>query len=224
VTSLTGFEAVAAASAATLLYTYAGYPLLVAAWSRVAPRPIRACSPYEPTVSVCMAVHDGRAHVTDKLTNLLALEYPGDKIEFLVFSDGSTDGTEEVLHAFAAADPRIRVFASPERLGKPSALNRLRAEARGEVLLLCDVRQPFASSALRELLRSLSDPRVGCVSGNLVLAGDSGAGAPYVAVLGVSDLVVVATRDAVLVIPKDRAQDVRLLVEAAKKSGRDDLL
>lgn len=62
--------------------------------------------------------------------------------------------------------------------------------------------------------------------GNIVVsdAGDAGGAAPYVAVLGVSDLVVVATRDAVLVIPKDRAQDVRLLVEAAKKSGRDDLL
>jgi mannose-1-phosphate guanylyltransferase len=63
--------------------------------------------------------------------------------------------------------------------------------------------------------------------GNIVVADDGGGGsgrAPYVAVLGVSDLVVVATRDAVLVIPKDRAQDVRLLVEAAKKSGRDDLL
>jgi mannose-1-phosphate guanylyltransferase len=60
--------------------------------------------------------------------------------------------------------------------------------------------------------------------GNIVVADEGGGGAPYVAVLGVSDLVVVATRDAVLVIPKDRAQDVRLLVEAAKQSGRDDLL
>jgi mannose-1-phosphate guanylyltransferase len=62
--------------------------------------------------------------------------------------------------------------------------------------------------------------------GNIVVAdeGDGGGRAPYVAVLGVSDLVVVATRDAVLVIPKDRAQDVRLLVDAAKKAGRDDLL
>jgi mannose-1-phosphate guanylyltransferase len=57
--------------------------------------------------------------------------------------------------------------------------------------------------------------------GNIVVAE---AGAPYVGVLGVRDLVVVATRDAVLVIPKDRAQDVRQLVEAARKAGRDDLL
>jgi mannose-1-phosphate guanylyltransferase len=57
--------------------------------------------------------------------------------------------------------------------------------------------------------------------GNIVVAEE---GAPYVGVLGVRDLVVVATRDAVLVIPKDRAQDVRRIVEAAKQSGRDDLL
>jgi mannose-1-phosphate guanylyltransferase len=62
--------------------------------------------------------------------------------------------------------------------------------------------------------------------GNIVVADDGGSGgsAPYVGVLGVRDLVVVATRDAVLVIPKDRAQDVRLLVEAAKQAGRGDLL
>jgi len=57
--------------------------------------------------------------------------------------------------------------------------------------------------------------------GNIVLSDE---GAPYVGVLGVSDLVVVATKDAVLVIPKERAQDVRRIVEAAKQSGRDDLL
>jgi mannose-1-phosphate guanylyltransferase len=57
--------------------------------------------------------------------------------------------------------------------------------------------------------------------GNIVVADE---GAPYVGVLGVRDLVVVATKDAVLVIPKDRAQDVRRIVEAAKQSGRDDLL
>ena len=57
--------------------------------------------------------------------------------------------------------------------------------------------------------------------GNIVVADE---GAPYVGVLGVRDLVVVATNDAVLVIPKDRAQDVRRIVEAAKQSGRDDLL
>jgi mannose-1-phosphate guanylyltransferase len=57
--------------------------------------------------------------------------------------------------------------------------------------------------------------------GNIVVADE---GAPYVGVLGVHDLVVVVTKDAVLVIPKDRAQDVRRIVEAAKQSGRDDLL
>jgi len=57
--------------------------------------------------------------------------------------------------------------------------------------------------------------------GNIVVADE---GAPYVGVLGVRDLIVVATKDAILVIPKERAQDVRRVVEAAKQSGRDDLL
>jgi cellulose synthase/poly-beta-1,6-N-acetylglucosamine synthase-like glycosyltransferase len=69
------------------------------------------------------------------------------------------------------------VFANPERLGKPSGLNRLRAEATGDVLLMTDVRQALSPRALRALLEPLSDPGIGCVSGSLVLAGSTGAGA-----------------------------------------------
>jgi cellulose synthase/poly-beta-1,6-N-acetylglucosamine synthase-like glycosyltransferase len=172
-------SSVAIAALAALLvvaYTYAGYPLLVALWARVAPRRVREQT-FVPTVSICLAVHDGERDLARKLSNLQALDYPADRLQFLVFSDGSTDATERILHDLAARDPRIVWLGSPERVGKPTALNRLLPLATGEVLLLCDVRQLLAPSALRELLRLLSDPSVGCVSGSLVLAGAAGAGA-----------------------------------------------
>jgi cellulose synthase/poly-beta-1,6-N-acetylglucosamine synthase-like glycosyltransferase len=161
-----------------LVYTYAGYPLLVALWSRLSPW--AASSPggeFEPTVSVCIAVHNGASYLDRKLQSLRSLDYPPHKLEILLYSDGSTDQTEDLARALAESDARLRLLSHRERLGKPTGLNRLRAAAQGEVLLMTDVRQVLAPGALRALLRPLADPNVGCVSGNLVLAGSSGASA-----------------------------------------------
>ncbi|HEY4105432.1 MAG TPA: glycosyltransferase family 2 protein [Polyangiaceae bacterium] len=160
-----------------ILYTYAGYPLLVALWARVAPRVTASRDDFEPSISVCMAVHNGAKLLAAKFESLNALAYPREKLEILVYSDGSTDDTEAVARAFAANDARVRVFSDPVRRGKPAALNRLCAEAHGDVLIMTDLRQPLASNAVRSLLRLLSDPKVGCVSGSLVLAGNTGASA-----------------------------------------------
>jgi biofilm PGA synthesis N-glycosyltransferase PgaC len=160
-----------------ILYTYAGYPLLVALWARVAPYQVLPQLGFEPTVSVCLSVHNGEKFLEQKLASLQALDYPPHLLEFLIYSDGSTDRTVELAQALAERDPRVRVFANPERLGKPSGLNRLRAEATGDVLLMTDVRQALSPRALRALLEPLSDPGIGCVSGSLVLAGSTGAGA-----------------------------------------------
>lgn len=160
-----------------LLYTYAGYPLLVALWARLVPRGHAGHADFEPTVSVCMAVHNGAEYVSRKLKSLQQLNYPENKLEILVYSDGSTDATEPLLRELAASEPRLRLVTSSQRLGKPAGLNRLRAEASGEVLLMTDVRQTIAPQALRALLVPLADPEIGCVSGSLVLTGGTGAGA-----------------------------------------------
>jgi cellulose synthase/poly-beta-1,6-N-acetylglucosamine synthase-like glycosyltransferase len=158
-----------------VIYTYVGYPLLVAACARLAPRPVLGRDDFEPTVSVCFAVHNGDAHLAQRVLNLQSLDYPASKLQLLAFSDGSTDNTEQLLSDLGAKDPRIQFLSSPERLGKPTALNRLVRLATGEVLLLCDVRQTMGRDALKALLRALSDPAVGCVSGCLVLSGETGA-------------------------------------------------
>lgn len=162
---------------AVVVYTYVGYPVMVAAWARVAPKRVRASTAYEPTVSVCMTVYNGEKYVAAKLRSLQALDYPRDKVQLLVCSDGSTDATERIVEDFAQCDRRITLVRTGARVGKPTALNVLTGVAQGDVLVMCDVRQPLAPDALRGLLPPLADPVVGCVSGNLVLSGDTGAGA-----------------------------------------------
>ena len=161
---------------ALLAYTYAGYPLLIAALSRLRPLPVRTDEGYRPTVTVCMAAWNGAAHLARKVESLAALDYPPELLEILIYSDGSSDSTVELAERLAARDPRIRCLRSTERLGKPTALNAMREAAGGEVLLMTDVRQPLEPGSLRALLRVLADPRVGCDSGNLTLRVPAGAG------------------------------------------------
>jgi cellulose synthase/poly-beta-1,6-N-acetylglucosamine synthase-like glycosyltransferase len=160
-----------------IVYTYAGYPLLVAVWGFLFPYRLRKTDGFEPTISVCMAVFNGGHWIEAKLRSLQQLEYPADKIEILVCSDGSTDDTTQTVKRLAASDPRIIILESSTRLGKAASLNRMRRAARGDVLLMTDVRQILAPGSLRALIRPLADPAVGCVSGRLTLAGNTGAGA-----------------------------------------------
>jgi poly-beta-1,6-N-acetyl-D-glucosamine synthase len=157
-------------------YTYVGYPLAIGLLARLSPQPVQKDESFTPTVSVLMSAFDAAGYLEAKLDSLAALEYPADKIEFLVLSDGSTDGTDDILAKRHAADPRFRWVRREERSGKPSGINRLKELATGEVLILTDARQPLSPRTARALVSHFVDPSVGCVSGNLVLEGEAGAG------------------------------------------------
>jgi biofilm PGA synthesis N-glycosyltransferase PgaC len=161
---------------AVLVYTYLGYPVLLAFLARISPLHVTPDPDYSPLVSVCIAVHNGGEYLEAKLESLMALDWPADKLEFLIYSDGSTDDTEAIVRRFTARDRRFQLFPGEPRSGKPTGLNRLREVARGEVLLITDVRQPLDSGAVRALVERIADPRVGCVSGNLVLRGGAASG------------------------------------------------
>lgn len=154
------------ACAALVAFTYAGYPLCMWLRARVAPRPVAvdATRPL-PTVSAVMPVHDGAAMVAAKLANLLALEYPADRLEIVLACDGCSDATAAI--ARGVGDARVRVLEFDRRRGKASCLNDAVAAATGEVLLMVDVRQRLEPGALRALVEHLSDPGVGAVGGQL---------------------------------------------------------
>ncbi len=164
----------AVGSLALLGYTYVGYPLLVAALARVAGRDHPRDYSFQPRVSVLIPVYNARRYVVPKIESLLAQDYPKDKLEILVYSDASDDGSDEEVRAYA--DHGVTLVRGETRKGKPTALNVLRGRATGEIFVLTDIRQPLSPNAVRDLVSHFADPTVGCVSGNLELVGGTGAG------------------------------------------------
>jgi len=157
-----------------LSYTYVGYPVL--AWVRAAlrPRPPRA-QDIEPTVTLIIVAHNEAARIAGRIQNLLALDYPRQRVEIVVGSDGSTDRTAQ--HARAWEQDGVSVVAFESRRGKPAVLNDLVRKARGEIVVLADARQRFDRDALRALVGPFADPAVGAVSGELILLSND-AGTP----------------------------------------------
>ena len=162
------------ASAGVVGYTYLGYPLGIHLMSRLRPRQVHK-GEIEPTVSVVMCAHNEEDQVGRKLENLLSLDYPAHKLQVVVVSDGSTDGTDEVVRGFVDRGVVLERLEQPS--GKALALNRGVSRASGEVVLFCDTRQRIEENALRVMVPLFADPKVGAVSGELMIEGASGPGA-----------------------------------------------
>ena len=165
-------------SAALVLYAYLGYPVWLWVRSRWRVRQVGR-SAFTPSVSIVMVVRDEEAALPGKLQNLMALDYPRDRVEILVVSDGSTDGTDAILREWAERGTIQPIFLK-EHCGKARGLNHAIPEAEGEVVLFTDVRQVIEPRAVRLLAENFADAAVGCVSGELMLGdpqdGESSTG------------------------------------------------
>jgi len=160
-------------AAGFIAYTYVGYVAWLWIRSRVRPWPVLR-APREPHVSIVMVVRNEEAVLERKLQNLLELDYPADRCQIVVVSDGSTDRTEEILRE-RAGNPRVQAILKQMSDGKASGLNDAVAVAGGEVIVFMDARQTIERGALRLLMENFADPDVGCVSGELML-GDPNSG------------------------------------------------
>ncbi|MGD1018504.1 MAG: glycosyltransferase family 2 protein [Verrucomicrobiia bacterium] len=157
-------------SATAIVWSYAIYPLLLA----LVPtrRHEQAGDSRDwPSVSVLISVYNEEKHIVTRIENLLALDYPHDKLEILIGSDGSTDRTNELVETFP--DARVRLHAFEQRGGKPSVLNRLVPQARSELLVFSDANAMFSPDALRKLARHFANPQIDGVCGKLVFHGDN---------------------------------------------------
>lgn len=157
------------ASLATLGATYAGGPAVLALRAARRPRPHRP-APIEPTVSIVIAAHDEEASIGTKLDHLHALDWPADRLEIVVVSDGSTDATEAIVAGHA--DRGVRLIARPWE-GKAAALDAGVAATSGDIVVFTDANSLLAPDALRCLTRHFADPEVGCVAGNQRYLADS---------------------------------------------------
>lgn len=146
----------------TIAYTYIGYPLVVLARAAIRPRRLRS-APIEPSVSVVLAARNEAAAIGARLDNLLALDYPADRLEIIVASDGSDDETVAIARGYAARGVRILDLA---RVGKADALNAAVDVATGEILVFTDANTMFETGALRALVAPFADPEVGGGAGD----------------------------------------------------------
>ena len=152
-------------SAAFCVYTVFGYPLLLALVARRERAVNKAFVPRD--VSVLLPVHNGERWIARKLETLAALDYPHDRMEILVISDGSTDATGSIVEQYSGRG-NIRLLKVPHG-GKALALNAGLREAQGEILFFTDVRQELGRDSLRNLVACFADPAVGVASGELII-------------------------------------------------------
>jgi cellulose synthase/poly-beta-1,6-N-acetylglucosamine synthase-like glycosyltransferase len=154
-------------SAALVFYVYAGYPLLLAAAVRIFERPVRKAG-VTPPVSLLVAAYNEAGVIRAKVENALALDYPKDKLEIVIASDGSADGTASIAReAIRArlAESRARVLDYPKNRGKIAVLNDSVPQLRGEIVAFSDASSMLAPDALRRLMEHFADPEVGAASG-----------------------------------------------------------
>jgi len=153
---------------AGILYTYAGYPLLIWLLARLGPRRWKR-APITPTVDIVLAVHNGMEILPNKLDQLLSLDYER-VANVIVVSDGSTDGTAGYLEQQQRS--RLHKIVLMEQAGKAVALNAGLAHATSDIVLFVDIRPEIAPGAVQQLVSNFGDPSVGCVAGRLLVQVD----------------------------------------------------
>ena len=158
-------------SAALLLYSYAGYPALL--WLigrfRRPPDPPEIEEEEWPLVSIAIAAYNEEAQIRELIKSLLAIDYPRDRLQILITSDGSTDATEEIIEEYEGGG--IELLKMPERGGKTRAENAASELLRGEIVVNTDASTRILPDALKPLISAMTDPAVGVASGRDVSVG-----------------------------------------------------
>ena len=156
--------------AAAVIYAYLGYPLLIwclaRRFGRFTPQPALKEADL-PTVSLLIAAYNEGQVIGERIRNALALDYPADKLEIVIASDGSTDATADVVRGFGHQGVRLLDYS--RRRGKAAVLNSSFPELKGDIILLSDANTEYEPMAARNIVRWFKDPEIGVVCGRLVL-------------------------------------------------------
>ena len=144
--------------------SYFLYPLVVFALGRIAGISVQRAE-ITPPVSIIISAYNEGKDIRKKLSNTLAQDYPSEKVEILIGSDGSTDDTAAEVKAYPASG--IRFFDFQENRGKTSVQNDLVAKASHDILIFTDAASFLPKDALKKMVRNFADERVGCVAGKM---------------------------------------------------------
>lgn len=162
-------------SLSAIVYAYFGYPVLLYLLSKVVRRTVEAGdTDYAPAVSLLIPVHNEEAIIERKLKNTLGLDYPPDRLEVIIISDGSTDRTREIVERNLSSG--MRFLELTKRSGKAAALNYGLEAARGEIVVFSDSSILLDRSALRNIVLKFQDPAIGCISGEDHIEESGGEG------------------------------------------------
>lgn len=142
-------------------WAYLGYPLSLAGLALFRSNGV-ARAPVLPTLTLLITVHNEQKRIRAKLENTLAVDYPRDRLQVLVASDGSTDATSAIVAEYA--DRGIELFEVSRRGGKENAQKEALGAARGEIIVFSDAATIIEPSGLRTMAANFADPSVGCVS------------------------------------------------------------
>ena len=155
-----------------ILYTYAGYSLLILVLSLFFKRPPKKNEIY-PKVTFLITAYNEEKSIAAKLEDTLSLDYPEDKLEVMVASDGSTDRTEEIVRGFAGRGVFLKRVEG--RVGKTATQNEAVKAATGEIIIFSDATTKYSKDAIRKIVRNYADESVGAVSGRYEYVNPTGA-------------------------------------------------
>jgi len=158
------------------LYAYFGYPLLLGFWAWICPKQLKLNTQSElPSVSILIPAHNEESVIAGKLANTIALDYPRNKLEMVVVSDGSTDRTDDIVKGFTADCP-VHFYRVETRKGKANALNTGLQHVTGDIVVFSDSSIMLENDALKAITKAFADPKVGCISGEDHIPGGGGEG------------------------------------------------
>jgi len=154
-----------------LLYIYMGYPVLIFIFSRLKSRSVRkGC--YRPAVTILIAAYNEEKFIAQTIQNKLDIEPPGDLLEIIVVSDGSTDNTDNLVKGFQSRG--VRLIRQEPRAGKTAALNLGIRSASGDIIVFSDANSIYEKDAIKYLIDNFNDPEVGYVTGKMIYTQPDG--------------------------------------------------
>jgi cellulose synthase/poly-beta-1,6-N-acetylglucosamine synthase-like glycosyltransferase len=151
------------------VYVYVGYPVLLWAASRWRRRTVRR-EDITPSVTLLISAFNEDRVIAEKIKNTLGLDYDAERLEVIVISDASTDGTDAIVSSYG--DRGVKLLRMPERCGKTLGLNAAMRQARGEIVVFSDANILYQRDVIRKLVRNFADPTIGCVTGNSCYAAN----------------------------------------------------
>lgn len=151
------------------VYPYVIYPFVIACWGALRPRPVHRAD-IQPRVTVLVPAHNEAKVIAQTLDAMLAQHYPKELLQILVVSDGSIDGTDDIVRSYA--DRGVQLLRQEPRGGKALALNAAIRHATGDIVVFCDANARFAPDAVSQAVRNFADPEVGYVTGCLGLQSE----------------------------------------------------